>query len=86
MNEEDIKKTVFQLLKKIAPETEPSQLNPDDNIREALNIDSFDALQFIVALNEKSGINIPEEDYGKTATLRTLLSYIQGKLTTRKLT
>lgn len=86
MNEEDIKKTVFQLLKKIAPETEPSQLNPDDNIREALNIDSFDALQFIVTLNEKSGINIPEEDYGKTATLRTLLSYIQGKLTTRKLT
>jgi acyl carrier protein len=41
-------KDPFQLLKKIAPETEI--LKPDENIRETLNIDSFDALQFIVAL------------------------------------
>lgn len=77
MNEDDVKKTIFKLLKRIAPETEPSQLKPDENIRETLNIDSFDALQFIVALNEKLGIEIPEEDYGKTSTLKTLLSYVQ---------
>jgi acyl carrier protein len=80
MNEQDIKQTIFQLLKRIAPETEPSQLKPDENIRETLNIDSFDALQFIVALDEKLGIEIPEEDYGKTTTLKTLLSYLQGKI------
>jgi acyl carrier protein len=80
MNEEAAKKTIFQLLKRIAPETEPSQLKPDENIRETLNIDSFDALQFIVALDEKLGIEIPEEDYGKTSTLKSLLSYLQGKL------
>lgn len=80
MNEQDIKKTIFQLLKGIAPETEPSQLKPDENIREALNIDSFDALQFIVALDEKLGIDIPEEDYGKTGTLKNLLSYLQQKI------
>lgn len=80
MNEQDIKHTIFQLLKRIAPETEPSQLKPDENIRETLNIDSFDALQFIVALDEKLGIEIPEEDYGKTTTLKTLLSYLQGKI------
>lgn len=77
MNEDDVKKTIFKLLKRIAPEMEPSQLKPDENIRETLNIDSFDALQFIVALNEKLGIEIPEEDYGKTSTLKTLLSYVQ---------
>jgi acyl carrier protein len=80
MNEEAVKKTIFQLLKRIAPETEPSQLKPDENIRETLNIDSFDALQFIVALDEKLGIEIPEEDYGKTTTLKTLLSYLQQKI------
>jgi protein involved in sex pheromone biosynthesis len=37
---------------------------------ETLNIDSFDALQFIVALDEKLGIEIPEQDYGKTNTLK----------------
>lgn len=81
MNEEEIKEIVFQLLKKIAPDTEPSTLKPNENIRETLNIDSFDSLQFIVALNEKTGIEIPEEDYGKITTLQALTAYIKNKKT-----
>lgn len=84
MKEDEIKKTLFQLLKKIAPETEPSELKLDENIRETLNIDSFDALQFIVALDEKLGIEIPEQDYGKTSTLKSLLSYIKYKMDKQK--
>jgi len=80
MNEQEIKQSIFQLLKRIAPETDPSQLKPDENIRETLNIDSFDALQFIVALDEKLGIEIPEEDYGKTTTLKSLLTYVKEKI------
>lgn len=79
MNEDNIKEIVFQLLKKIAPDTEPSKLKLDENIKETLNIDSFDSLQFIIALNEKIGIEIPEEDYGKTATLQALTAYIKNK-------
>ena len=44
MSEEEITQTIFQLLKKIAPDTEPSTLKPDENIRETLDIDSFDTL------------------------------------------
>jgi acyl carrier protein len=80
MNEQEIKKTIFQLLKQIAPDTEPSKLLPDENIREALDIDSFDTLQFLVSLNEKLGIEIPEEDYGKITTLETLVNYILDKM------
>jgi acyl carrier protein len=79
MKDEKIKEIVFQLLKRIAPDTEPSTLKPDENIRDTLNIDSFDLLQFIVALNEKTGIEIPEEDYGKIATLQALTAYIKNK-------
>jgi len=80
MNEEEIKNIIFQLLKKIAPDTEPSELKPDENIREVLNIDSFDSLQFVVSLNEKLGIEIPEEDYGKISTLKLLINYLLAKL------
>lgn len=79
MTREQIQSTIFEQLKKTAPETDPSTLKPDENIREALNIDSFDALQFLVALNEKLGIDIPEEDYGKTATLRSLTDYLEQR-------
>lgn len=80
MNQNEITQTIFQLLKKIAPDTEPSTLKPDDDIRETLNIDSFDSLQFLVSLDEKLGIEIPEKDYGKTTTLRNLVSYILDKM------
>ena len=79
MTEEELKQTIFQLLKQIAPDTEPEQLQPDDNIRQKLEMDSFDALRFIVALDEKLGVETPEQDYGKTGTLRSLLNYISEK-------
>jgi acyl carrier protein len=80
MSEEEIRKTIFQLLKQIAPDTEPSILKPDENIRETLDIDSFDTLQFLVSLNEKMGVEIPEADYGKISTLKNLVDYILDKM------
>ena len=80
MTEEEIKKTVFQLLQRIAPETDPSRLMPEENIREVLNIDSFDALQFIVAISDKLKVDIPEEDYGKTSSLKSLVAYLDKKV------
>ncbi|WP_299700635.1 acyl carrier protein [uncultured Pontibacter sp.] len=80
MTSEEIKQTLLQQLKGIAPDTEPEQLQPDDNIRQTLGIDSFDYLQFMVALDEKFGIQTPEEDYGKIQTLRELTEYIEANV------
>lgn len=41
-------------------------------MRTALEIDSFDYLRLIVAIDEASGIDTPEEDYAKIQTLNTL--------------
>lgn len=79
MTEQEIRQTIFQLLKNIAPETEPETLHPDDDIWRTLEIDSFDALQFVVALDEHFGIDTPEADYGKITTIKNLVNYIQEK-------
>ena len=79
MTEDEIKKILFRLLKGIAPDTEPEKIGPDDDIQHTLEIDSFDALQFVVALDENFGIETPEEDYGKIRTLKNLVSYITQK-------
>ena len=76
MTETDVKQTIFKLLKQIAPDTEPENLKPEDDIRHTLELDSFDALQFVVALDEHFGIETPEADYGKIATLQQLVTYI----------
>ena len=79
MTEEEIKQTIFQSIRKIAPETEPELLQPDDNIRQILELDSFDALRLIVELDEKLGVETSEEDYGKIATLKNMVNYIMEK-------
>lgn len=80
MNKEEIEKTIFNSLKQIAPDTEPSELALDENIRETLGIDSFDFLQFIVSLDEKLKLEIPEQDYGKITTMSSLISYLTQKM------
>ena len=82
MNESEIRSIVINVIKQIAPDTEPESLQPDDNIRTKLEIDSFDALQIVVELDEKFGIEIPEADYGKIQTLKNITAYLLEKLST----
>jgi len=80
MNKEEIEKIIVSSLKKIAPDTEPSKLSPDENIKETLGIDSFDFLQFIISLDEKLNLEIPEQDYGKITTMSSLINYLTPKI------
>jgi acyl carrier protein len=76
MNEEQIKQIIFKILKRIAPESEPSELAQDENIRRTLDIDSFDALNFFIHLHEELGVSIPESDYGQLNTVAEMVRYL----------
>lgn len=79
MTEEDIRKLAFELLSDIAPDTEPSALPGDRDIREGLDIDSMDFLNFVIALTKRTGIPIPEEDYPKLFTLDGVVAYVAAQ-------
>jgi acyl carrier protein len=78
--ETQLKETIFSLLKRIAPEFDFNELGPNEDIRAALDIDSFDFLQFLIGLNEKLGVEVPEADYGKLITLTDLTSYLSARV------
>ena len=80
MNEAEIKEAIFAVIRKIAPESDTASLRPDQNIREALDIDSFDFLRFLIGLNEKTGVEIPEADYDRLATLDGMTRYLTVKI------
>lgn len=71
-----IKSTIFNILKTIAPEADFDALNPTDNVQEVLDIDSFDFLNFLIGLNDALGVDIPESDYGKLVTLNDIVEYL----------
>lgn len=75
-----IRRIIEKGLSQIAPEAEFDELPPTENIREELDIDSFDFLNFLIGLNEELGIDIPESDYEKLITMNDLLAYLEEKL------
>ena len=76
MTKEEIKETVLLVLGRIAPEADLSELKPNLRIRDQLDIDSMDLLNFVIGLHKELNVEIPEADYAKLATLDGCLNYL----------
>jgi acyl carrier protein len=77
---EELKPKVLEILTAIAPELEPGELRADQPLRNQVDLDSMDWLNFLVALHEQLRVDIPEADYAKLVTLDDLLSYLEKKI------
>lgn len=80
MTDDQLREIVFRGLRQIAPEADPANLRPGENIREELDVDSYDFLQFLIALSEETGVEIPEADYEQVFTLAGLFRYLSARL------
>lgn len=80
MSDIDIRKVVQEELSNIAPEVDFAAVNPAADLREAIDIDSMDFLNFITAIHHRLGVDIPEVDYPKLVTLDGAVGYIKSKL------
>ena len=80
MNEQDLRTGVFAAIKAIAPEVEEGDLRPDRPLRNQVDLDSMDWLNFLIGLHEKLKVDIPEADYAKLVTLGDVLDYLKVKL------
>lgn len=80
MNRQELLATVLATLKAIAPEEEENDLVTDQPLREQVDLDSMDWLNFLIGLHEKLKVDIPEADYARLRTLNDLLAYLGAKV------
>jgi acyl carrier protein len=80
MTRDDIRAAVLRLLGAIAPEANLTQLDPQANLREELDIDSMDFLNLMVAIHKQLGVEVPEKDYPQVATLAGCVDYVAARL------
>lgn len=80
MDEKIIGDTIARALGAIAPEVSVSELLPDKPLRDQVDLDSMDWLNFLVALHEQLHVEIPEADYRKLRTLNELVAYLRARL------
>jgi acyl carrier protein len=75
-----LKTTALEILRSIAPEVEPGDIEPSRPLRNQVDLDSMDWLNFLIGLHQRLGVNIPEADYARLVTLDNVLDYLQAKL------
>lgn len=78
MNDAETRRLACNLLSDIAPDTDPASLAGDADIREGLDIDSIDFLNFVIALSKSTGRTIPEADYAKLFTMDGIAAYMRA--------
>ena len=83
MTRDQILAAVLQALAKVAPESEPGQIDARAPLRDQLDIDSMDFLRFVIDLHTSLGVDVPERDYPKLVTLAGCVDYLTAALAGR---
>jgi acyl carrier protein len=78
MTESEIRRMAADVLAGIAPEADLATVDDEEDLREALDLDSMDFLNFVVALGHSSGCPIPQADTRRLTTLAGLVDYFRG--------
>jgi acyl carrier protein len=79
MNDAEIAQLVTTSLFSVAPDLEGETLRPDEAFRDQFEIDSMDFLNFIIALHNVTGIDIPERDYVRLESLSGAVTYLRSR-------
>lgn len=76
MTNEEIKNLILEIIEEIDDEADFDGLNPDEPLRDQLDLDSMDFLDIVMELRKRHQLQIPEEDYPQLATLSSCVTYL----------
>jgi acyl carrier protein len=79
LNETQLKETVLRVLNEIAPEVDGASIDPAKDLRDQIDIDSVDFLNFVIGLHKELGIEIPDSDVAKLTTIKGCITYLVAR-------
>lgn len=79
MTPQQARQHVAQALGQAAPGSDIDAIEPDAELREALDLDSLDFLKFVEVLSNSSGRRIEEDDYPELATLDGCVKFLSAR-------
>jgi acyl carrier protein len=80
IDENSLRQQIIESLTKAAPDIDQNALEPEINFRDQFEVDSVDFLNFMLDLEKRLGIRIPEVDYPKLSSMKGCLAYLQPLL------
>ena len=76
MSPEQARKVIFDVLSDIAPEVDESTVDDDHDLTEQLDLDSMDYLNWMVGINEVTGVDIPQRDVSRFLTIAGAVAFL----------
>ena len=76
MDEHVLHETVLRVLGEVAPEVDLTSVDPAEDLRDQLDLDSMDILNLAIGLFQATGIEVPERDYGRIVTVDGCVGYL----------
>ncbi|BDD87253.1 acyl carrier protein [Desulfofustis limnaeus] len=80
MTRAEITDLIVEIIKDIDDEADFTDLDPDQPLRDQLDLDSMDFLDIVMELRKRYKLQIPEEDYPQLATLNSCATYLEPLL------
>lgn len=80
MDRTTIRDALLGALRTIAPEADSAGIAPDRPLRDQVDLDSMDFLNFLVRLHERFGVDVPDADAARLATLDDFVAYLDARL------
>lgn len=80
MTRDQIRDAIVAIINDILPDGDCSQVNPDEKLRDQLELDSMDFLDIVMELRKQYKVQIPEEDYPKLASLSSCIEYLEPRM------
>lgn len=77
MMEDNIRGEILSVLTTIAPEVEADDIRDDVLLRDQVDLDSMDWLNFLIGIHKRLQVDIPESDYASLRTLTDVVRYVE---------
>ncbi|HTQ15818.1 acyl carrier protein [Mycobacterium sp.] len=75
--QEDVRGVVLSVLTTIAPEIEADDIRDEVLLRDQVDLDSMDWLNFLRGIHRRLNVDIPESDYASLRTLADVVGYVE---------
>lgn len=80
MNDEELKSVLQETLSTVVPEIDWQTVDDYADLRDQVDIDSMDMLNWVIALHQRLGVDIPELDVPRLVTLDGAVRYLATKV------
>lgn len=79
-SENDVRREILSVLTTIAPEVEADDITDDALLRDQVDLDSMDWLNFLVGVHKRLNVEVAESDYASLRTLSDVVRYVENRM------